>query len=175
MKEEYRSRWIPIRDFPLDDPQASFSFTDRLARENGWDLPYAIRAVNEYKKFMFLISLGKGPLTPSDQVDQVWHLHLLYTQSYWEEFREVLGTTIHHGPTKGGGEEKAKYDDLYGRTFDAYREIFEKEPAADLWPPHHIRFGEIVFTRINRHRNWVLPKPKWIGALLKKMRVKPVM
>jgi hypothetical protein len=31
-------------------------------------------------------------VTPSEQVDQVWHLHLTYTRSYWDEFcPNVLG------------------------------------------------------------------------------------
>jgi len=74
--------WNRIRRFELDDPAAAFSFTDRLARENGWPLEYALRATLEYRKFMFLLCLTEHPLTPSDQVDPVWHLHLLYTRSY---------------------------------------------------------------------------------------------
>jgi hypothetical protein len=35
--------WEKIRRFELDDPAAAFSFTDRLARENGWPLEYALR------------------------------------------------------------------------------------------------------------------------------------
>jgi hypothetical protein len=75
--------WKKIESFELDDPQSSFMFTDRLARENGWSIEYAIRTVSEYKRFIFLMCIAEHPLTPSDQVDQVWHLHLLYTESYW--------------------------------------------------------------------------------------------
>jgi ABC-type nitrate/sulfonate/bicarbonate transport system substrate-binding protein len=55
--------WNRIRHFELDDPAAAFSFTDRLARENGWPLEYALRAVLEYKKFMFLGDLVDIPYT----------------------------------------------------------------------------------------------------------------
>lgn len=82
MTAEQEILWNKIRTFELDDPTISLTFTNRLARENGWILEYALRTVDEYKKFMFLLCLADHPLTPSDQIDQVWRLHLLYTQSY---------------------------------------------------------------------------------------------
>ena len=86
MTEEQRALWLKVQTFELDDPESTFPFSNRLARENGWTLEYTLRTIEEYKKFMFLICVGGHPLTPSDQVDQVWHLHLLYTHSYWKEF-----------------------------------------------------------------------------------------
>ncbi|MDP2161393.1 MAG: hypothetical protein Q8K02_12990, partial [Flavobacterium sp.] len=90
MNNQQLQLWNEIKRFELDDPEISLSFTDRLARENGWSIDYSIRAIVEYKKFMFLMTIADHPLTPSDQVDQVWHLHLLYTQSYWEDFCEKI-------------------------------------------------------------------------------------
>jgi hypothetical protein len=78
--------WLRIKDFELDDQDSHLTFTDRLARENGWTYEFCIRAILEYKKFIYLICLSDQPVTPSDEVDQVWHLHLIYTQSYWKEF-----------------------------------------------------------------------------------------
>ncbi|GAA0192582.1 hypothetical protein GCM10009122_55450 [Fulvivirga kasyanovii] len=158
--------WNSIRKFEIDDPESGFSFTDRLVRENSWTRDYAIRAIFEYKRFMYLICIAPHPLTPSDQVDQVWHLHLLYTESYWTDFcQNTLQRNVHHGPTKGGKEEKEKYSNWYEETGQLYTQVFGSEPPADIWPPAEIRFTEINFTRVNRHRNWVIPKPalfrKW--------------
>ncbi|MCB9263264.1 MAG: hypothetical protein H6607_12895 [Flavobacteriales bacterium] len=162
MTEWQENLWQKINRFEIDDPDSAFSFTDRLARENGWSLTYAIRAVTEYKKFMFLICIAPHPLTPSDEVDQVWHLHLIYTQSYWVDFCEkTIERTIHHGPTKGGNSEKAKYADLYAKTLEFYKEIFDTEPPKDIWPQTDVRFRSINFTRINRHKYWLLPKWRW--------------
>src|SRR5689334_8138005 len=106
MKPEHRALWERIEAFELDDPDTSLMFSDRLARENGWDKAFALRAMFEYKRFMFMLCTTDHPLTPSDEVDQVWHLHLLYTWDYWKVFcPEVLGREIHHGPTKGGSDE----------------------------------------------------------------------
>ncbi|MDF1697595.1 MAG: hypothetical protein P1U56_17250 [Saprospiraceae bacterium] len=150
--------WTKIQNFEIDDPSSSFTFTDRLSRENAWGLAYSIRAIMEYKKFIFLIAISDQSLTPSDQVDQVWHLHLLYTQSYWIEFcKDLLQMEIHHGPTKGK-EEKTLFKDQYRATLELYQSMFEVSPPKDLWPDPDTRMKEINFTRVNRKRNWVIPK-----------------
>jgi len=151
--------WDKIEGFELDDPDSSLTFSERLARENGWGLEYSLRCIEEYKKFMFLICIASHPLTPSDQVDQVWHLHLLYTHSYWIEFcQNTLGKQIHHGPTKGGKHEQDKFTDWYAKTKELYKEIFKNNPPDDIWPSSKIRFSEINFQRINLDRNWVIKK-----------------
>ena len=130
--------WETIRRFSLDDPAAAFSFTDRLARENGWPLDLALRAVEEYKRFMFLLCVTDEPLTPSDEVDQVWHLHLLYTRSYWIDFcQHTLARPIHHGPARGGAQEQDKFTDWYGRTLTQYAAVFgaPPPPTSGLLPP----------------------------------------
>ena len=152
--------WDKILDFEIDDPESSFMFSDRLSRENDWSTEFALRAILEYKRFMFLVCISNQPQTPSDQVDQVWHLHLLYTQSYWIDFcKHILGKDIHHGPTKGS-EEKGHFKNLYQDTLNLYQLKFDEAPPKDIWPPESIRFGQINFTRVNRHTHWVIPKLK---------------
>ena len=159
MKPGESEFWKTILDYELDDPSADLTFTDRLARENGWTHEFSVRAIIEYKKFLFLICVTNDSLTPSDEVDQVWHLHLLYTRSYWEEFcPRVLKRTIHHGPTLGGKAEGKKYDDWYGKTLLAYTDYFGQSPPEDLWPPNEKRFKFVNFQRVNTDLNWVLKK-----------------
>lgn len=160
MKTEYLKLWSDIKSFEIDELDIQFSFTDRLARENGWTLEYSIRAIYEYKKFIFLLTISTHPLTPSDQVDQVWHLHLLYTQSYWDDFcANVLNRKIHHGPTKGGETERTKYSNWYEKTKELYFETFNSEVPKDIWPSSKIRFSEIEFKRVNLKKNWIIKKP----------------
>lgn len=159
MTEDQKILWAKIKGFEIDDIDSEFTFTDRLSRENAWTMEFTLRAVYEYKKFLFLICTADHPLTPSDQVDQVWHLHLIYTRSYWHDLcRDTIKRDIHHGPTKGGQQEKDKFKDWYAETKRFYERQFEAIPPTDIWPPSKIRFGEVIFTRVNRHRNWVLPK-----------------
>lgn len=159
MRDEEKQLWLKIKSFLIDDPNSEFSFTDRLSRENSWSLEYSNRVVLEYKKFLFLICISNHPVTPSDQVDQAWHLHLLYTESYWVDLcQDILNRQIHHGPTRGGSEEKDKYVDWYQKTKNLYEDTFGAKAPEDIWPTSTIRFGNINFTRVNLHQNWVFPK-----------------
>lgn len=146
----------------FDDPAAAFSFSQRLARDNGWTHAYALRVIDEYRRFAALAVLAGHPVTPSDQVDQVWHQHLCYSRDYWQTFcPQVLGTPLHHGPTLGGGAERAKYRDGYLRTLASYRRLFGEWPPADIWPDPQQRFGrDLAQVRVNRHDYWLLPRPR---------------
>ena len=159
MTSDQLAQWQKVHAFEIDDPGSAFTFSDRLARENGWSMQYTLRAVREYKKFMFLLIVAEHPLTPSDQVDQVWHLHLLYTRSYWIEFcRNTLGREIHHEPTMGGAKEGAKFDNWYDRTKVTYKTFFDRDPPEDIWPSNKVRFSEINFQRVNLDRHWIIKK-----------------
>lgn len=156
--------WDKLKAFQLDDAQASFQFSDRLTRENDWSAAYSKRVIEEYKKFLFLCCISENGVTPSDQVDQVWHLHLTYTRSYWIDLcRGTLSKEIHHNPTKGGSSEKKKFDGFYSETLKLYLEKFGEEAPADIWPCNEQRFSDIHFQRINIKKNWVIRKPHLRG------------
>ncbi|MEY4582777.1 MAG: hypothetical protein RL701_7480, partial [Pseudomonadota bacterium] len=111
---EVRAR---LARYSLDQPDADFQFSQRLARENRWSARFTTRCVEEYKRFALLAVCAHHPVTPSDAVDQVWHLHLTYTTSYWLEFcPHVLGVPLHHGPTRGGSQERRKFFAWYEET-----------------------------------------------------------
>lgn len=158
MTETQAALYRQLCDFDIDGGPSALTFAKRLARENGWSLRFAERAIAEYRKFVFLAMEAGHKVTPSDEVDQVWHLHMIYTESYWTRMtQEILPRPLHHGPTRGGQAEDAKYEDLYGRTMESYRRFFG-EPPADLWPASDQRFGA-RFMRVDAARNWVIPKP----------------
>jgi len=144
------------------DGTAALSFSQRLARDNGWPLAFAQRVVLEYKKFVYLAATCGHPVTPSDEVDQAWHLHLVYTRSYWDELcGDILGFALHHGPTKGGAAEGHKFQDWYAATQRSYEAVFGTAPPIDIWPPATVRFGEAAhFRRVNMRGKWLLPKPR---------------
>lgn len=153
-----------IEAFSFDEPGTSFTFAQRLARENGWPAPYTRRVLREYRRFAFLAMTAGHPVCPSEAVDQAWHQHLTFTQNYWEDFcGKVLGSPLHHGPTRGGSKEAVKHHDMYERTLASYREAFGEEPPADIWEPSEIRFGDGgKYVRVNRKQVWIIPKPRWL-------------
>ncbi len=145
-----------LQEFELDDPTHEFGFTRHLMKSHGWKLVYAQRAIDEYKKFVFLAVVADHHAVPSDQV---WHAHVLLTESYWEEFcPQVLGRKLHHHPARGGKTEREKFHRLYAQTMVSYRHFFGSPPT-DIWSPSDLRFGaELKMQRVNLSNNWVVSK-----------------
>lgn len=158
MNEEQKALWHKVENFEIDDPASPFPFSHKLAKENGWSTQFAKRVVHEYKRFVFLGMAAGHAVSPSEAVDQAWHMHMVYTESYWKRFcGEILGRPFHHNPSKGGQDEAAKFTDWYQRTLTSYSYLFGEEPPSDIWPPngdHH------DFVRVDLRANWVVKKPK---------------
>jgi hypothetical protein len=128
MNVKEQQLWKKLKAFSPDEPGAVFSFSQRLARENNWSDEYAHRVVEEYKRFLFLCCTTSEQLTPSPAVDQAWHLHMVYTHSYWNDLcGTVLERELHHNPTQGGTSEAQKYRFCYERTLQQYRLKFGKD------------------------------------------------
>ena len=149
-----------IRAFGFDPEGATYTFAQRLAHENGWSPAYAEKVIKEYRRFAFLAVAAGHPVSPSDAVDQAWHLHLVYTRSYWDEFcGKVLRLALHHEPSRGGRAERAKFDEWYAKTLDSYRRLLRADPPADVWPaPHEKARKAERCRRVDVKRNWVVPK-----------------
>jgi hypothetical protein len=156
--------WHKIDQYEIDDAASKQKFSDRLAKENLWSRDYTLRVIEEYKRFMFLAVVGGNPVTPSLEVDECWHLHMLYTRNYYD-FCSILGQFIHHGPAKGGKEDEI-FIDWYARTKQAYFMWFSEEPPDDIWPSSEVRFRHVHFARVDLLTHWVIPAGDW-RALLK--------
>ncbi len=160
MNSEQKRLFTKIQNFSFNKSDIDFTFSQRLARENNWDIEYTNRVIVEYQKFIFLAVVAGHIVTPSEAVDQVWHLHLTYTYSYWNEFcPNILGKPLHHQPTEGGNSEQEKYDDLYRQTLKSYQKFFDNLPPTDIWSSPDTRFSkDLAFKRINTEENWIIPK-----------------
>ena len=134
--------WLRINGLILDDNSHSLTFSKRLARENRWAHWYALDVIEEYKKFLYLMAVAGHPVTPSIDVDQAWHLHLVYTRHYWDDFAKHMPFEPHHGPTEGGIKEGEKFSEWYSKTLESYKNIFGMNPPVNIWPEPSARFRE---------------------------------
>lgn len=160
LSEEQRELISQISSFDIDGGAVKLSFAKRLARENQWNLSFSNRVIEEYKRFVALAMVAGRQVTPSEHVDQAWHLHLTYTVSYWERFHRLLPFPLHHHPTKGGGSESDKFENQYEATLKLYSEVFGEEPPRDIWPSSESRFGhDLAWARVNLADHWVIRKP----------------
>lgn len=158
--------WQQISAVDLDLEESTLPFSARLARDNAWTTEFSLRVIEEYRRFAYLIARNDCELTPSDEVDQAWHLHLCYTRHYWNEWQTALGKPLHHGPTKGGHDEGNRFIKNYEKTLALYEDEFGHAPPADIWPSSQERFRDpgrykrldtskyIFFKRIGR--GWIM-------------------
>ncbi len=135
--------WQRLSDHAIGPEMADLSFASRLARENRWSAEHTREVIGEYKRFCYLACTAGHEVTPSDAVDQVWHLHLTYSRDYWQVFcPNILQTDLHHGPTAGGRAERERYYDQYAQTLAVYEDTFGEPPPPDIWPDAGRRFGK---------------------------------
>lgn len=174
--------WKALSHYIVGPEDAALPFVLRLARENGWRPAQAERVFEEYRRFCFLAVTSGHGVTPSDAVDQAWHLHLTYTRDYWERFcPQVLGRALHHGPTAGGRGEQHRFFLQYAETLRSYARVFGPPPA-DLWPDARRRLTQDhKARRVHPRDAFIVPRSHaaialimvalgvataWIGALL---------
>jgi len=143
--------WQKIEQFQLDDPNATFPFSRKLAKENNWDANFAQEAIKEYRRFVYLCCISPIGASPPEIVDQVWHLHLCYTVNYWEDFCEnVLQQKLHHHPSSGGPGEQQRHQEWLQYTLGLYRQTFNEDPPQHIWNPPPIQNKPGLFRRFFR-------------------------
>jgi uncharacterized membrane protein YgcG len=167
--------WARIQAHPFDKPGVDMPFSRRLAEENGWTDSFALEVIEEYRRFVYLACTAGEEVTPSDEVDQVWHLHLTYSRDYWGTFcADVLRRPLHHGPTEGGPAERSRYEANYFRTMELYQQAFGMDgPPMHIWPPSQIRFNpKSRFARVNMGLFKIAPRKStrekvipWLGGI----------
>ena len=116
----------------LDDDSLKDSFSALQGRSNCSD-----EALEEYKRFLSLkvgaLDWYAGLLSPTPEVDAVWHEHILHTMDYMDTCA-VLGVPdnvriIHHNP-EGGNDERARCKRLR-KASSMYQEVFGEHPSVE--------------------------------------------
>ncbi|HYF05572.1 MAG TPA: hypothetical protein VEA59_05355 [Patescibacteria group bacterium] len=142
--------WFRIQQYEFDQ-SSHYQFHHRLAHENGWTQEFALRAIFEYRRFVYMAAISSFPVCPSDEVDQVWHTHLLDSEKYFNVWcKQILGFDLHHHPSRGGNEEFVKHYAMYEQTLREYERVFGEAPSSELWPEPGLRFRQ-VYTRVKNH------------------------
>lgn len=128
-----RPLWAALSRMRIEE--VGRNFEAELIEETGWSSEFAVRAVDEYRRFLFLLALSTAELTPSKAVDSVWHLHLTFDRHYRDALcGRILGRECRHLPGTGAPEEEARYRAQYEATLRLYEDVFAAAPPEDIWP-----------------------------------------
>jgi uncharacterized protein (TIGR04222 family) len=170
-----RELWQRLDAHDFGTADCPLPFARRLAREHGWSQAHADGAVREYKRFCFLAVAAGHVVTPSDAVDEVWHQHLTYSRDYWQHFcPDVLGSALHHEPTRGGPAQNRLHYAQYAETLASYQRWFGPPPEA-YWPDARTQTASPArWRRVDLARGWLLPRPalprpgwaQWLAAVV---------
>ena len=151
--------WEKLECLNLEALGGRSTYAERLAKENGWSASFTARVIVEYRRFLFLAVKSEHPVTPSTVVDEAWHLHLLYTESYWEDLcGGILKQPLHHGPTQGGEAEERKFKDWYRKTLSSYERIFRVAPPEDIWPKQKTQGSMKRYRLVDTSAYYLLPR-----------------
>ena len=107
----------------------SFDFSpvlERLINTDKWKKRDAILAIDQYKRFLFLIKKhgSNHHLPPSLEIDEVWHAHILHTENYHHFCIQLFGHYLHHHPQLANRKSVQKSATLFEQTQQLHKKEF---------------------------------------------------
>ena len=95
------------------------------SNEEKWNIQKTNQAISAYQMFLLLIYLyPNSQLVPNQEIDRVWHYHILDTMKYAEDCEMLFGKFIHHFPYFG---KRGKIDrENLRKAFEQTQVIFEE-------------------------------------------------
>ncbi len=123
MKIKYNTHWI---NTGLDLEPIIFKLCDPVYGK-GWLLEKAQRVEQEYRRWLFLQTQNiEHSLVPTEDMDEMWHVHILDTKKYAADCDMMFGEFLHHFPYFGmrGAEDKKHLDAAFAQTKTVFRDAF---------------------------------------------------
>lgn len=84
----------------------------RLSKTNGFAKDRVDRSVRMYRKFLALLLMYPDMMfaPPSQDADEAWHNHILFTKKYHADCNALFGSYRHHTPMDGENPEMGTAD-----------------------------------------------------------------
>ena len=87
-----RNLWDKVQSINLD------LIIDRMIIKHSWTEEKTSKAVKDYRHFLYISQLGEQAITPTGDVDDIWHEHILHTNKYAIDCEKSFGKFLHHFP-----------------------------------------------------------------------------
>jgi hypothetical protein len=140
---------------------------NRLVAKHKWRPAEAAEAAKVYRRFLYLVKKygDSSRLSPSEEIDEFWHYHILDTERYIKDCEMIFGKYLNHYPGKFTSQG-AVYDPLheegFARTQDFYYQEFDdyiyeiRNPWYIRWVNHTLKLGFKLYQAIRRlKRRWI--------------------
>lgn len=103
----------------------------KVQKNQGWDEERLEQAMRDYRQYLYLLQrYPNHPLCPSDDIDQMWHQHILFTVKYAEDCQDIFGYFQHHHPYFGlSRADKANVAQNVRLTISLFEKEFGEAPA----------------------------------------------
>lgn len=95
-----------------------------------WTLEYTKIVIFEYERFLSLRK-DSDKLSPSDDIDKVWHQHILNTKDYYNYCAIKFGKFVHHDPCDSLDQDSRKK--RIENTLRYYIVVFKEIPNKSVW------------------------------------------
>ena len=103
----------------------SIAYQLMYSSDEKWTFEQTNQAIDRYSMFLYLIYLYPNrKLVPTQEIDKVWHHHILDTMKYAEDCEMLFGRFIHHFPYFGK-RGKTDRDNLY-KAFAETETLFQE-------------------------------------------------
>jgi hypothetical protein len=87
----------------------------------------------EYKKFLLMCHISRNNVSPSAQVDHVWHAHQICFMRYKDDCMKLFGKVIMHSPSTGGEENDTEMALVKHQTDEFYKIAFNNPMPQSAW------------------------------------------
>jgi len=95
-------------------------------------------AINQYRKYLTLKIRYPGVnLVPTEDIDLIWHTHILDTENYASDCENLFGRFLHHKPYFGEFSDESQ--DEMSLFYDQTSDLWEKEFGEKLEQPEIFR------------------------------------
>lgn len=87
------------------------------------------KVLERYQKFLYLAQkYPNEPLSPTFDIDEMWHLHMLHPRQYYDDCMVLFGQIMGH-ETSGTTKELTNYSNL---TENIWKKEFNEEYRTDI-------------------------------------------
>ena len=107
----------------------------QLMQEYNWTPDYTDNVLYEYMRFIVLRSTNLN-LSPSDDIDKCWHIHLLNPVKYYDYCIKTFNKIIDHNPEMSYDQQAKKI--RLANTILEYKKRYGELKYPNVWGVHNI-------------------------------------